>query len=150
MNTKQWQKKIDAYFDGRDVDVAEVEALITERPECAAYLADLEGLRQATAHTVRRETIADAQFRAFMDPIHDAIETPRRRFGGYWATLSLGAAAVIIAVATWSIFTPGPEPVKATEVEFVSTDLDGATVEWYDSEDGITTLEVNVSEDYVW
>ena len=54
----------------------------------------------------------------------------------------------MIAIATFSIFT-GPGPVKANEVESVSTQLNDATVHWDNSDDGVTTIWISIAEDDV-
>ena len=61
-----------------------------------------------------------------------------------WLTIIV--PLLLVALAVFSVFT-GPEPVTATEVEFVSTELEGATVEVYNSENGVTTFWLTPAKD---
>jgi anti-sigma factor RsiW len=139
----RWTKYVEAWFDGEPARARGVEAHLAECPKCAQRLEQLERVREGVIASRRRETISDNQFSAFMAGIRDGLEEApapgRRRF---WPAFSLAAAALLIALATFLILDTGPAPVRATEVESVSTDLEGAIV-GFAVEDGVTTVWVN-------
>ncbi len=146
-----WERKVTTYFDQETVEKDAVETHLLVCADCREHLDILETVRQYTTE-VRENTpkIRDEQMPAFMRGIEDALaEAPVKSHKSLWAMLSLVTAALVMAVATFSIFT-GPGPAKATEIESVSTELEGATVEWYDMDNGVTTVWINVSEDDVW
>lgn len=148
MQTCRWMKEVERGFDGETPQTAEMEAHVRACPACARYVAELESVRQGvSAHITNTPVISDAQFPHFMEGIRAGIETPVRRPMRFWAAISLTAAALLVALATFSIFYGGPEKVRATEIESVSTDLEGATVDWYDTKEGVTTVWVNVAKD---
>ncbi len=107
------------------------------------YQAELARMRRG-AQWAAKETpvISDGQFGAFMAGINAAIAEPAPRRYPLWTTVSIAAAALVIVIALLSILYPSPEGVKANTVESVSTDLNNATVDWYDSKDGVTTVWV--------
>ena len=147
----RWEKRIDAYFDGEYADPEGAQTHLENCAHCRDYLASLETVRQfVTATGDAAPAIQDAQMPAFMRGIQDGLdEAPARSHKSLWAMLSLVTAALIIALATFSMFT-GPGPVKATEIESISTELEGATVEWFDLDNGVTTVWINVSEEDLW
>ena len=148
MSRCSWHTEVARYFDGETVAVDAVETHLRQCPQCAAYCEQARQLREGVGQLVQREQISDMQFPAFMEGIRESITPPSaRRHGGLWAALSLSTAALLIAIAAFFLFQGGPEPVRATEVEFVSTELEGATVHWYGDEGGITTVEINLAED---
>ncbi len=157
MNKNIWQKQVEAYFDGEREHAGNAAQLIAERPECAVYYERLKALRP-DANTAGQDGISDAQFPAFMAGIRSEIEGDAFsgwgfRTRGWLAVASVTAAALVFVFAAFVIFatfTGGPAPVQANEIEHVSTELEGATVEWYDDEQGGTTLWISVSEDDVW
>ncbi|MBI2435978.1 MAG: hypothetical protein HYV26_24240 [Candidatus Hydrogenedentes bacterium] len=147
MKTCGWMEKVEVYFDGEHGDAPGVEAHVAQCHECAAYLKQLQVLRQGVAPLREVRGIEDAQFGAFMAGIREEIETPvRASFGGLWAMVSLVAAALIVALAVFSMFT-GPQPVKATEVKSISTDLPGATIDVKSADDG-PTIVITPSQRY--
>lgn len=152
MGKQRWEKQIEAYFDGDRSEAEAVESMVRTRPECAEYLEILGMMREgASAQAAQAPGIANAQFAPFMDGIREGIGTkPQGGHGRFWAVLSLVAAALVMSVATWTMFQAGGEPVKATEVEFTDTELDGATTDWYVTEDGVTSVRVSISEDDLW
>lgn len=149
----RWEKHIDAYYDGEAPDRKGVEAHLASCNTCRDYLNSLETVRHFVqdAQAAYRPEIRDAQMPAFMRGIEAGLaeEAPAKSHKSLWAMLSLVTAALIMALATFSMFT-GPGPVKATEIESLSTDLEGATVEWFDLDNGVTTVWINVSEEDVW
>ena len=82
-----------------------------------------------------------------MAGINAAVAEPAPRRHHAWTTVSIATAALIIVIALLSILYPSPEPVKANTVESVSTELNNATVDWYDSKDGVTTVWVKSKGD---
>ena len=159
MSSCRRTKDIAAFFDGalqEDTQrILGIEEHLAACPECAAYLKRLQVMREGAAAITERQGVADAQFPAFVNGIYERLEAPsplpaKAGIGRLLALASLVAAALIISAAAFTLFSAGPAPVSATEVESISTDLEGATVDWYDSEDGTTTLQVNIAEDYVW
>jgi hypothetical protein len=132
-----------ATFDGQTAQSAN-----TPVPQDTQYLSELARMRQG-AQTGAKATpeISDGQFGAFMAGITAAITDPAPRRYHLWTTVSIAAAALIIVIAFLSILYPGPEPVKANAVESVSTELNNATVDWYDSKDGVTTVWVKTKGD---
>lgn len=137
-----WIARVERYFDGEDKDAAAVKSHLKSCRECSGHYACLEVIRGSLKTGSERPVIADAQFSAFMDGIRKEIAVvPRSGHRGFWAFASLAAAALVVALATFSMFT-GPRPVGAAEVESVSTDLEGATVGVYSSEE-VTTVYIN-------
>ncbi len=135
-----------AAFDGETASPA--ETAVSADPQ---YLADLASLRRgARAATVDTPEISDGQFGAFMAGVRAAVAEPTPRKYTLWTSVSIATAALIIVIALLSILYPSPEPVKANAVESVSTELNGATVDWYDNKEGVTTVWVKTSGDDVW
>ena len=117
-------------------------------PQDTQYLAELGRMRTgAKAAAKATPVISDGQFGAFMAGISDAIAEPAPRRYRLWTSVSIAAAALIIVIALLSILYPSPEAVKANTVESVSTDLNNATVDWYDNKDGVTTVWVKTKGD---
>ena len=135
-----------AAFDGEAAQPAE-----TAVPGDAEYLAQLSRMRHgAELAADRTPEISDGQFGAFMAGINTAIAEPAPRGYRLWTSVSIAAAALIIVIALLSILYPSPETVKANAVESVSTELNGATVDWYDNKEGVTTVWVKTSGGDVW
>lgn len=146
MKTCNWFKRIEAYVDGELAATSAIETHLAGCPSCAAHRDNLLAWRAA----IRPATpeLNDQQFPVFMDGIRSGISGSPPRYRGFWALTSLAAAALVIAVATFSIFNGGPAaPVQADGVESVSTEIDGATVEWGSSGGGVTTIWISISED---
>lgn len=148
MSTCKWTKRIEAYVDGEATDTGAVESHLDICAPCTRHYAFLRQMRAAVSGLPASPEVSDGQFPAFMEGIQAEVASTHRRPGGFWALMSLSAAALVIAIATFSIFT-GPGPVKANEVESVSTQLDGATVHWDNSDDGVTTIWISIAEDDV-
>lgn len=139
-----WKRTVEAGVDGEAAYVERARTLTSSRPECAAHEQRIKTLRAGAATVARTETIGDEQFPAFMAGIWEGIEAPQSSRRSSWATFSLVAAALVAALAMAYIFMGGPDPVKATEVEYVGTDLKDATVDWYNSKNGVVTIEVKM------
>lgn len=143
----KWERDTARRFDG------EGEGL--ERPldaQSAAYESGLRLLREGAQQVNRRVEIADAQFPTFLDGIREGVERPARRFGGFWAIVSLSTAALLVAFSAFLLFTTGdqapPTVVEAVtnEVETVSTEINGATVDSYTDGEGTTVLWVSTGK----
>jgi anti-sigma factor RsiW len=146
MGKCRWTYKVEAYFDQEAPETAGVEAHLESCADCAGYLTRLQAMRQGVVQVRRNETIADAQVHAFMDGIRDRMEAPARGLRGLWAGLSLVTAAVLAAFALLTIFS-GPDPIRATEVESVTTELEGYTLD-YSSKDNVTTIYLRPPRGY--
>lgn len=141
---KQDQKALAARFDGERI--SENAAPLSE--EAQAVLREMGLLREGVAAIKREEVIADEQFPTFMRGIREELEAPvHQHHRGLWAAASLVAAAMLTTISLLYIFAGGPDEVKANEVEYVNTDLEGAEIQQYDGEDGTTTLWIRVSND---
>ena len=149
MTHRAWIQKIEAWHDGESADTEAVQAHLAECPACQKHLDWLRQQRAALRGADDLRPIEDAQFNAFYDTIRDRLDPPRSHRRGFLAAASFTLAALIIAVSAFSIFY-GPAPVKATEVESASTELEGATIDWYSNEDGVTTVQLTLPEDDVW
>jgi hypothetical protein len=127
-----------AAFDGQIATPGETSVSV-ETP----YLAELAQIRRAV-QDIAKDTpvISDGQFGPFMAGISAGIAEPVPRRFHLWTSLSIAAAALVIVIALLSILYPSPESVKANTVESVTTELNGATVDWYDNKDGVTTVWV--------
>jgi len=144
MTRCRWTREVEHWIDGERGDPAAVEKHVAACEPCAAYLADLDRVRQGVQIAAVREAITDAQLPAFMEGIRERLEPPARRHRGFWALASLSAAALVVALLAFSLLTGGPQEVLATEIESFNTELEGATVTSYLSEDGTATVWVTV------
>lgn len=146
MKTCTWTKRVEAFVDGDSTGAEAVESHLASCAGCAAHRETL--LQWRSAIRSGAPALSDQQFPAFMDGIRSGISQSPPRYRGFWALTSLAAASLVIAVAAFSIFTGStPEPVRADGVESVSTEIDGATVEWGSSGGGVTTIWISISED---
>lgn len=148
MKTCNWTNRVERFVDGESQEQDAVQAHLAACPACAGHRHSLMQVRAALGTLPEAPQLSDNQFPAFMEGIQAELSHSRRRPGGMWALMSLSAAALVIAIATFSIFT-GPGPVKANEVESVSTQLNDATVHWDNSDDGVTTIWISIAEDDV-
>ncbi len=148
MSMCKWTNEVERFADGEASDTPTVEAHLATCAACSQHHATLLRFRTSLAALPAAPVLSDEQFTAFMSGIETELSQKRRRPGGFWALMSLSAAALLIALATFSVFT-GPGPVRANEVESVSTQIDGATVHWDNSDDGVTTIWISIGEDDV-
>lgn len=143
--------KVEALLDGETQYAAGAEEILVRDPKAAAHLEAMRHLRGALELRPSVPVIADAQFSAFMAGIRDQIEAPAAASGGahrsWWAMASLAAASLLVAASALYIFSGGPEPVRASEVESVSTDIAGATTGYEYAPDGNTTVWIEIAED---
>ncbi|MBN2308494.1 MAG: hypothetical protein JXR94_05955 [Candidatus Hydrogenedentes bacterium] len=142
MNNEQLERRLECWFDGELGSDAEAVQAALSQSECQAYLAWLRELREHTRAVAARPAINDAQFPAFMAGIRNKLEAPPRRHAQLWALASLTAAALIVAVSLFLMFNGAGGNGTATVVEAVETQIDGATVNAYSSDDGSATVWV--------
>jgi hypothetical protein len=139
------EKVLERHFDGEGSMPEKVARACEEDPALRAYSAHLQSLRSHAAAQRQDVAIQDAQFNAFMDGVRAGTE--KRSFWSRGLALaSVTAASLIISAAAFYIVGYNPSPVEATEVEMVSTELNG-DASWHESEDGIMTVWVSVAED---
>lgn len=144
MNQNELEKLLERHFDGEG---SLPDNALADNPGMARYQENLAVLRNHMSAKRTVAEIADPQFNGFMAGIREQTAAKPASHWGRWLTLaSLTAASLVISAASFYIVAYGPSPVEATEVEMVSTDLEGASTREY-TEDGITTVWVSVAED---
>ncbi len=148
MFDRKKRKQIGARLDG-EIRYAGRQTPPRE-PALKAYEAAVLQLRRGAAQAARAPEINDAQFGAFMRGIQEGIETPAPGLSRLWAMASLAAAALVLLLSVFAYFGTGSEPVRASEVESVYTDLDGVTVNYYDTPQGVSTVQVTMPENDLW
>lgn len=147
MNTCKWFQKIEAFVDGETSDALTIEAHLAACPTCSAHRKTL--LQWRAALRPEAAGLSDQQFPAFMEGIRAGLPDAEPHYRGFWALTSLAAAALVIALATFSILS-GPDPVlRANEVESATTEIEGASVGWKNSGGGVTTIWISIAEDDV-
>jgi len=149
MTECRWITEVEKWFDGESADPQEVERHVDQCHACAAQLERLRLIRDGVEAVVERGTIDDPQLPAFMAGIRDRIDRPMRRRRGVWA-LASAAAAAIVMVAGFNVLMDRPPESLVTEVESFATELDGATVTTYLSDDGTATVWVSLPKEEVW
>ncbi|MBI1319818.1 MAG: hypothetical protein GC168_12880 [Candidatus Hydrogenedens sp.] len=147
MATEQDIMALETWFDSGQPMPADLKARVSQDAELQESLRELQLIRDVLRgqDTPR---IEDAQFRTFMDGIRqEMVPAPRGVFARWWSLASLAAASFLIALSVFYIGWGDPAPVRATEVESVSTELEGATTDFYGSENGTATIWINLAED---
>lgn len=146
------QMNVERYFDGASPDAAAVQTHLGFCADCRAHLATLERMRAGFAARKAVPEIADPQLSTFMHELRGRVETApaAARPFRFWATLSAMAAALVVTVSILSITSTGPKPIEATVIEQRSTGIEGATTSVSVSNDGTTTVWVNVPEGDMW
>jgi len=139
-------REVERWFDGEPVEPEPIKRHLTECASCAAYLAQLETLRHGVSASLRHEAIHETQFPAFMSGIREKAGQPIR-WRGIWALASVAAAALIVAASVLFVVSDGPSTVDAVVIESCSTEIEGATVSSYASEDGVATVWVDLAPD---
>ncbi len=147
----KWKSNVEAWFDGNAEDTRGIEQHVQNCPRCREHLKQLEFIRKNIREMAQSAHIADARFPAFIEGIRSGI-TPDRRWyrGGIRAMVSVAAAALIVAGSVFLLLNDGAPGAEAVVVESVSTELEGATVRQYESDNGTTTVWVYMPEDDVW
>ena len=147
MDECRWIPRVERWFDGESEASAEAERHVRACAVCAAHLEGLESLREGVRTAATRATIGDAQMPAFLRGIRDAIERPSPRHGRRaWVAATVSLAALIVASLAFTLLTGGPQGVRAVEVEHYATELEGATITTYASEDGAATVWVTMPD----
>ncbi len=145
-------ERVERWFDGELADGEGVRAHLAICPACTQHLAALERMRAGFAARKAVPDINDMQMNAFLNELRDRVETapaavrPLR----FWTMLSAAAAAIVVVISFFSIVSPAPKPIEATVIERRSTDIEGATTSVSVSDDGTTTVWVNVPEEDMW
>ncbi len=148
MSKRKMMKQIGARLDG---ETRYAGRHATPKDEASKeYEAAVLQLRHSAACAARAPEISDTQFNAFMQGICEGIETPSPRYSKVWTLASLAAAALVLLLSVLAYFGTGSEPVRATEVESVYTELDGVTVHYYDTPQGVSTVQVTMPENDLW
>lgn len=151
MNTCKRFPEAERFFDGIEVRNSDISEHVSNCPECGAYVARLDAIRSAVAGGLAKGEIADGQFNAFMSGVRGRIETDPKSQRSFWAASSLVAASLLMAVSAFVIISGGaPEAQARTEVQFVETDLEGATTSVTYSEQGSATVWLNVPDGEMW
>jgi len=148
----RWTRRVEQWFDGESSEAAGVERHVAECARCAARLETLRAVRQTVSTVASSPEIRDAQLPAFLEGIRErlAVETPRHGNRRLWALVSLSAAALVVAFSAFIVFGGKPARVDATVVESCTSEIQGATITTYDSEQGVTTVWLTVAGDDVW
>ncbi len=146
MSECRWTPRVERWFDGESAEAEMVEQHLAVCAVCAEHLARLQVIRGGAEAVAVREAIGEPQLPAFIDGIRERVERPVRWRAGFWTLVSLSAGALIVALSTLYLLTGGPQEALATEVESYSTELEGATVTTYLSEDGTATVWVSMPE----
>ncbi len=151
MNTVEctFGERVERWFDGELAEGETVRVHLAICPACRDHLALLERTR-AAIHAMPAPALDDAQMPAFLHDLRTRVEQKPARSFNLWAMMSAAAAAVVVAVSLLSIFSTGPQPIEATVIEEVSTDIQGATTESAVSDDGTATIWINVPEGDLW
>jgi hypothetical protein len=148
MAMNNWERDIARRFDGETT----VDESAPVDMQAAAHESGLRLLREGVRQATQRAEIADAQFPAFMEGIRESIERPQRGYHRFWAVISLSTAALLVAFSAFLVFTTGDQTVPlvveavTNEVETVSTEINGATVDSYTDGDGTTVLWVSAGK----
>ncbi|NLN94134.1 MAG: hypothetical protein GX130_12625 [Candidatus Hydrogenedens sp.] len=143
---KRWKlQKIAARVDGEN----QYSAAVTDE-ESRRYEQFVETLHNQVQTLPQAPTLADESMPAFLSGIQEGLEEPAFGRGRLWATASALTAALILILSLFVIFSSGPEPVRATEVESCSTELDGVTLQTFDNRDGVSTVWVTMPESDLW
>lgn len=142
-------KRIGARLDG-ETRYSGKNAPDTQDEALKSYEDALLRFRQGAKQAARAPEISDTQFNAFMEGVREGIAAPAPRFTGLWTLASAATVALIILVSLLAFFAGGPEPVRATEVESVSTELQGVTINYYDNPQGVSTVKVTMPESDLW
>lgn len=133
----------EARYSGREIPDNQDE-------ELKQYEAALLLQRRGATRAARAPEISDTQFDVFMQGIREGVAEPAPRFAGLWTLASVATVMLIVIISLLAFFTGGPDPVRATEVESVSTELQGVTVNYYDNPQGVSTVKVTMPESDLW
>jgi hypothetical protein len=144
--SNKMQQRIGQWFDGECTDADKMAQQLRDDPDSTAYLENLKELRAGVKSASERQEIGDPQFPAFMEGIHERLHTAPRRHRGLWALASVTAASLIVALSFFALMTDGQHGDVAADVTDLSTEIPGAEVHYYNSEDGTATVLVDMQE----
>ena len=127
----------------RRFDIEGVEDAIraAETPAEKAYVAEMQRIREGVRAVSEAPSISDVQFNAFMSGIREQIEAPQSR-RGVWALLSLSTAALLVALSVFVVFMSGHSTTESV-VEAATTQLPGATVNSYATQNGTQVIRIS-------
>ncbi|MCP4642251.1 MAG: hypothetical protein GY851_17535 [bacterium] len=147
MSDDSLQRQVERWFDGEspEPDDAALRAALA-RPEAQSHLDDLRRMRDAMDAVSEPRTIEDAQFPTFMADIREGIERPRHQHRGVWALASVTAAALIVAVSAYLVFSGHGTGDPDTVVRAAESEIENAEVRTYSGDDGTATVWVSVPE----
>lgn len=145
MKSRNPEEILGAIFDGEHPE-SELDRVLEEHPDSKSYLQSLEVMRDGAQSAAEPPKIEDGQFNSFMAGIEEGLEKQPSPWRGRLVWASMTAATLVLALSIFSMITPPPAPVDATEVDFVSTELSGATTEWSE-EDGVVTVWINPAKE---
>ena len=151
MTTKITIQTLEAWFDGQLPPEAIQEETLS--PELKGHLAMLRALRGGAQAVPKPHEIADAQLPLFLEGIRERAkgEPVAARWPGLWAYASFATAAVVIAMSTMFIVAGGPVEVAAqSEVQTYSSEIEGAEIDAYTSDNGTAVVWINAPEADVW
>lgn len=140
----RWTYDVERWFDGEHPEPDRVRGHVETCTACAERLTRMQEMRTGLQSVAKHQEIAEPQLNAFIEGIRERVESPGRSYRGIWALASLTAAALIAAIAAFTVLTNGPGTVDATVVESCYSEIQGATVESYSSKDGVTTVWLKV------
>lgn len=150
-DTCTYGERVERWFDGELGDGEGIRAHLAKCPACTQHLATLERMRAGFAARRAVPDINDMQMNAYLNELRDRVEAaPAARPLRFWTVLSAAAAAVVVVISFFSIVSPAPKAIEATVIERRSTDVEGATTSVSVSDDGTTTVWVNVPEGDMW
>jgi len=135
---------VERRFDGESPDDGKPLS-----PSAEAYRAYLEKVRTGAKALGPAPPIAGAQFDSFMEEVRQRVNRSSSRGGGrqLWAWASLVTASLLVALSLLVIFN-GAKPTEAgTEVLETSTELEGATTDFEETDRGATVWLHATTED---
>ena len=138
MSKRRKFMEVERWFDGESSEPKQAEEILTDAGS-KLYAKDLETIREGVKEVTAQERIEDGQLPAFMEGIRERIDRPARGHRSLWAFASVAAAALIVALSVYMVFTP---PSPNTVVEACSTEVEGATASSYYSDNGTAVVWV--------
>jgi anti-sigma factor RsiW len=144
-----FEERVGRWFDGELADDRPIQEHLESCAVCREHVALLKTMR-AAIQSEDVPTLADAQIPAYLNDLRTRVERKPARRVSLWAMFSASTAAVVVAVSLMSVFSTGPQPIEATVIEEVTTDIEGATTESTVSDDGTATVWVNLPEGDLW
>ena len=135
-------KRVERWFDGELRELSDDDAAVFARPECQAYLESLHRMHEGIEAMAESQRIEDGQLGAFMAGIRDGVERRAPAMRRMLALASVTTAALIMAVSMYAVLRNAGGDKAHTVVEAATTEIEGAQVETYYSDDGTATAWV--------